>query len=173
MHRFSLYLAGPQVFLPDPVAAGRHLKALAATHGLDGLFPLDNSLDLDGLDKPTQGLNIKEANCALIRACDGVIADLSPFRGPGMDQGTAYEIGFAEALGKPIWLYSSERGPYADRVARMMATSRKEDGTLWDTQGMQVEDFDLADNLMLAAGRIIHRDAAAAIEAAAAYFSAR
>ena len=40
--RPGVYLAGFDVFLPDAAAQGERLKALAARHGFDGLFPLDN-----------------------------------------------------------------------------------------------------------------------------------
>ena len=49
-----VYLAGPEVFLPDPIEAGRIKCALAAELGLEGVYPLDASLDLSGLTKPSR-----------------------------------------------------------------------------------------------------------------------
>ena len=40
----SVYLAGFDVFYPDALARGEYLKALCATHGLEGLYPLDAAL---------------------------------------------------------------------------------------------------------------------------------
>ena len=40
-----------------------------------------------------------------IRECDGVLAVLD---GPDVDSGTAAEIGFAYALGKPVWGYKGD-----------------------------------------------------------------
>ena len=36
-----VYLAGPDVFLPDPTARAAALKAVCARHGLIGVSPLD------------------------------------------------------------------------------------------------------------------------------------
>ena len=48
--RPRVYLAGPDVFLPDALAVGEAKKRLCADHGLEGVFPLDNPIDhLDGL----------------------------------------------------------------------------------------------------------------------------
>ena len=44
-----VYLAGPDVFLPDPLARAATLKAICARHGLVGISPLDA---LDGGDQP-------------------------------------------------------------------------------------------------------------------------
>lgn len=151
----KVYLAGPQVFLPDPLAEAARLKAICARHGLTGLFPLDSDLDLADLSPPLRALEIKRANCRLIRDCDAVIADMSPFRGPGMDQGTAYEIGYAEALGKPVFGYSADGSSYIDRVRLLLALVAAEEGAFRDGDGMLVEDFDLQENLMLAAGNSI------------------
>ena len=41
-----IYLAGPEVFLPDAQAMGARKAALCAAHGLEGVFPLDAQLNL-------------------------------------------------------------------------------------------------------------------------------
>ena len=45
----KVYLAGPDVFLPSAVALGQQKREVCAAHGLEGLFPLDADLALDGL----------------------------------------------------------------------------------------------------------------------------
>ena len=80
-----LYLAGPDVFVPEPHARGVALKALCTEAGAIGLFPID-----DAAHGPEA---IREANMAMIRRCDAVVANMTPFRGPSMDPGTAYEMG--------------------------------------------------------------------------------
>ncbi len=42
----KIYLAGPDVFLPDAVDIGRRKVQLCARHGLAGLYPLDNAIDI-------------------------------------------------------------------------------------------------------------------------------
>lgn len=146
----KVYLAGPDIFMPDPVARGETLKAMCARRGLVGLFPMDNEISGDA---DVAGA-IRAANLDSIRACDAVVANMTPFRGPSMDPGTAYEMGVASALGKPVVGYTTDPRPYMDRVAAMPGTEIGPDGRLCDGEGMSVEDFGipLADNLMMARG---------------------
>lgn len=146
-----VYLAGPEVFLANAVEIGAAKKALCARHGLEGLFPLDNALDLAGLTPPQAGRAIFRANVALMRRADAVIANLTPFRGPGCDPGTAFEVGFMHALGKPVFAYANTALGHAERVAAFHggALERRADGRLVDPEGLEVEDFGLIDNLML------------------------
>ena len=51
----SVYLAGPDVFLPDAVDIGRRKVELCARHGLTGLYPLDNAIDTAGRRTPRCG----------------------------------------------------------------------------------------------------------------------
>ena len=46
----KIYLAGPDVFLPDAVDIGRRKADICARHGLTGLYPLDNVVDLSAGD---------------------------------------------------------------------------------------------------------------------------
>ena len=158
----SIYLAGPGVFRPDAADHGAALKLLCADRGMIGLWPLDNDVSrvATRFDIATE---IYRANCAMIDRADAVIADLAPFRGPHMDVGTAFEIGYAIAKGKPVFGYGAP-GPMIDRIR-----SRDVAGKYRDDDGMSVEDFDLVENLMIAvplAG--VCSDAEGAIAAAAA-----
>ncbi len=38
----KIYLAGPDVFLPNAIEEGERLKALCEEYGYEGLFPMDN-----------------------------------------------------------------------------------------------------------------------------------
>jgi len=145
----AIYLAGPSVFRADSIAHGAHLKGLCARHGALGLYPLDN--EISGV--PDLAAAIRGANMALIRRCDAIVVDMTPFRGPGMDGGSAYEMGAGAALGKLVVGYTSEYRSYADRVAVFSACRRTGD-VLRDADGLQVEDFGewSPDNLMMAKG---------------------
>lgn len=125
------YLAGPEVFLPDALAIGARKKAICREHGFEGLYPIDDSAPGEG---PEAARRIFEANMALIRSADLVIANLTPFRSPSADVGTAFEVGAGVALGKPVFAYSNDSRPFAVRVT---------------PDGMLVEDFGGFDNLML------------------------
>ena len=141
----KVYLAGPDVFLPDAVEIGRRKVELCRRHGLTGLYPLDNAIDIASKDA---SLAIFRGNEALMTIADAIIANLTPFRGPGADAGTAYELGYMAARGKLCLGYSNDPASYADRMRHFsILTSR--DGHLADTQGLAVEDFGLSDNLMM------------------------
>jgi nucleoside 2-deoxyribosyltransferase len=146
--RFRIYLAGPEVFLPDPLAAGRRKIALAEAQGLVGVYPLDASLDLTGLAPAEQAAKIAAANEGLMRNCDAVIANLTPFRGISVDSGTAYEVGFMRALGRPVFGYTNVTPDYADRARAFRARSIPAGDS--DRADVQIEDFGHAENLMIA-----------------------
>lgn len=157
--RKKIYLAGPDVFHRTPLELAARKKELCHRYGFEGLFPLDNMLELDGLSPYAQGLAISAANEKLMRACDVIIANMTPFRGPNTDSGTAYEIGFMRALGKPVLAYMNlypardgqEAFPHHRRVQEYYGQlGKRPDGSLEDPRHhMQVENFNMADNLML------------------------
>jgi nucleoside 2-deoxyribosyltransferase len=127
------YLAGPEVFLPGAVALGEAKKAICAEHGIEGLFPLD---PIGGRSPdPEDGLAIFEHCVAHLERCDVVIANLTPFRGPSADVGTAVEMGYAFGAGKAVFGYTNVATDYCERV----------DGE----PDWVVEDFEFADNLMV------------------------
>ena len=141
----KIYLAGPDVFLPDAIEIGRQKVAICAAYGLAGLYPLDNAIPLAAPDASRQ---IFAGNEAMMDRADAIIANLTPFRGAGADPGTVYELGYMAGRGKFCLAYSNDPATYADRVGRFM-TITSEDGRLVDAQGLTVEDFGLADNLMM------------------------
>ena len=142
----SIYLAGFDVFRKDAIEYGKRLQALCADYGFTGLYPLDQAAP-EGLSGPDTARWIYEANIALLHRADVVMANLDDFRGPGEpDSGTAFEVGYAIALGKPVWGYASESSTLRERVT----TSIDADGDAIDARGYVVEDFGLSKNLMLA-----------------------
>ena len=159
-----IYLAGFDVFRPDAVDHGRCLKALCQARGLEGLYPFDNEVPQDLAPEQTAAL-ICHANIEMIKDCDAVLANLNAFRGVEPDSGTAFEVGMAVALGKPVWAYFSAEGSLRDQIGH--------DAQGFDAQGFQVEDFRLPKNLMLActwAGS--SETAEAGIEALSSYLEA-
>jgi nucleoside 2-deoxyribosyltransferase len=141
----KIYLAGPDVFLPDAVDIGRRKVELCTRHGLTGLYPLDNAIDLKAKDA---SLQIFRGNEAMMQSADAIIANLTPFRGPGADAGTVYELGYVAGHRKLCLGYSNDPSTYADRV-REFTEVTSHDGILTDAKGLIVEDFGLNDNLMM------------------------
>ncbi|SAI66578.1 nucleoside 2-deoxyribosyltransferase [Bordetella ansorpii] len=153
-----IYLAGFDVFLADAVAHGERLKALCRQHGHQGLFPLDNAAPA-GMTGRALAEWIYRQNTALIRQADVVMANLAPFRGAEPDSGTAFEVGYAVALGKPVWGYTDQAEPLLKQVG--VGADPADPARTVDAQGYTVEDFGLNMNLMLAcSARIVVGDAA-------------
>ena len=141
----KVYLAGPDVFLPDAVEVGRQKIEICRRHGLTGLYPLDNVVDRAAADA---SLLIFKANEAMMDRADAIIVNLTPFRGPGADPGSVYELGYMAARGKFCLGYSNDPSIYADRVRRYVAVTPLAD-RLVDADGLTVEDFGHNDNLMM------------------------
>jgi nucleoside 2-deoxyribosyltransferase len=148
----KIYLAGPDVFLSDALAFGRKKVELCRKYGLTGLYPLDNEIDRTA---PDVSLQIFRGNEAMMAEADAIIANLTPFRGPGADPGTVYELGYMAGRGKLCLGYSNDPVDYADRVRRFTTVTSR-DGRLVDESGLTVEDFGLNDNLMMVHALDLH-----------------
>jgi nucleoside 2-deoxyribosyltransferase len=146
-----VYLAGPEVFLVNAKEIGEHKKELCRKYGFEGVFPLDNEVETQGKSPREIGLCISGVNEALIRTCDVVVANITPFRGPSADVGTAYEMGFAHALGKKVFAYTNVVVAFTERTVSALKSQvkRAEDGRLRDANGMFIEENEMTDNLML------------------------
>jgi nucleoside 2-deoxyribosyltransferase len=140
-----VYLAGPDVFLPDAVDIGRRKVELCKRHGLTGLYPLDNGINPAAKDT---SLRIFRGNEAMMNEADIIIANFTPFRGPGADAGIVYELGYMAGRGRLCLGYSNDPSCHADRV-RDFTNVISRDGRLVDALGLTVEDFGLSDNLMM------------------------
>jgi nucleoside 2-deoxyribosyltransferase len=146
----KLYLAGPEVFLPDAADIGKVKQELCRRHGFIGLFPLDNESD------PGEGGSLSRtifvANIAMLDDADAIVANLSPFRGASADAGTIFEVGYGYARGKKVFGYSNVRTSFVERVQRLVKGEIKKgpDGRRYAADGLAVEEFDRFDNLMIA-----------------------
>lgn len=130
----KIYIAGPAIFQPDFGASYYDAaRALLKEKNVIPLVPIDNHAD--------GSLNIRNKNIELIQQCDAIIADLSPFRSLEPDCGTAFEVGYAAAMGKVLL-------PFTTDTRSMVAKY----GSERDASGLTVENFDLPFNLMLTDG---------------------
>jgi nucleoside 2-deoxyribosyltransferase len=141
----NIYLAGPDVFLPDAIEMGRRKAVICTRYGVTGCYPLDNVIERAAADA---SLQIFKANEAMMDACEAIIANLTPFRGPGADAGTVYELGYMAGRGKLCLGYSNDPSIYAERV-REFTQIKGCDGRLIDSHGLTIEDFGHTDNLMM------------------------
>ncbi|NYT61517.1 nucleoside 2-deoxyribosyltransferase [Alcaligenaceae bacterium] len=142
----KIYLAGFDVFRPDAQDYGKQLKMLCKKYGFEGLYPLDNTAP-KGLTALEMARWIYRANIALIEQADILMANLNAFRGYEPDSGTVFEVGYATALNKPVWVYTDQYLSLVEQVAVHKAPGT---GNHVDTLGYIVEDFGLNLNLMIA-----------------------
>ncbi len=165
--RPTAYLAGPAVFAPDPDAVFAAMKAVCDRHGLVGVSPLDNQIGLEAIPPgATLARRIVEADIALMHAVDGGIFCLDGFRrGPEMDPGTAFEVGYMHALGKKLVGWTSDPRDYPVRVEGFFAATFAapltrdtmsgaggRSGVLRDPDGMLVHSQGCAQNAMVHVG---------------------
>jgi nucleoside 2-deoxyribosyltransferase len=155
----KVYLAGPDVFEPDHDTIFERHTAVCRKLGLSALIPLDNRL--------TTASEIFTFNVELLTKADAVIANITPFRGPHCDVGTAWEMAFAFAHDKPVFAFSSDHRLLMERITGTARSNGR------DAEGRFVEPFSLAENLMIAESvfdRTVFPTFEAAAEAAAHYF---
>src|SRR5271167_1308460 len=146
-----VYLAGPDVFLPDPGAWLERKKAICAGFRLTGVSPLDPLMhEPAAWTALPEWRRIALRNEAHVRSCAAIIANLTPFRGPSADVGTVYEVGFARGLGLRVFGYATVTAAFLDRtLASIGGGHQTQDGSWWDADGLLVEQFGLFDNLMI------------------------
>ncbi|MBC6981067.1 nucleoside 2-deoxyribosyltransferase [Caulobacter sp. 17J80-11] len=153
MRRIStVCLLGPDLWFPEAEEHARRQRDLCDQAGFVGITALDHNL-VETEPSEAMAREIYAESIARIRRCDAVVANLTPWRGPGCDAGTAFEVGFAAALGKPVFAYlnvvDEEEADHRDRVERMIGAEIDADGEWRDSYGCTVEDFGLPENLML------------------------
>jgi len=152
-----VYLAGPDIFVPDAAGLFGRKKAICKRHGLIGVSPLDLWPDEPKVwESLPEWRRIALRNEAQIRSADLMIANLTPFRGPSADVGTVYEVAMMRTLGRPVFGYATTAVGFTRRTANF-ASERggviaAADGSLRDGAGLLIEQFGLFDNLMIEAG---------------------
>jgi nucleoside 2-deoxyribosyltransferase len=167
MRKPKIYLAGPEVFLPNAVKIARIKNQLTTEAGFLPLNPMDNNLG-----KPPELRAERErfadliflADYEMVFECDAIIANLTPFRGVSADVGTAVEVGIAMGLGKKVFGYTNTSSDYEHRVNFQDGIDIREDGEWVDVRGALVERFGGMDNIMVdrgvkrAGGYDVHRN---------------
>lgn len=149
----KVYLAGPEVFLPNAREVLDAKIALARRYGFTPVSPGD--LEVTAYEsKRAHGLAISAVNEKLMLSAEMIIANLTPFRGIAADVGTVYELGFMCARGCPAYGFSNVAKTHFERLKGYYGGAVHPDaqGRPRGPDGLAVEDFDMADNLMLDGG---------------------
>lgn len=136
MRKARIYIAGPSVFDKNAKKIGKEYLAICQEYGFEGYYPLCE--DIKGDEASPTSMKILLANLAKIDMADYMVADLNPFRGHCVDDGTAFEIGYAVHVGIPIFGFIDDDRSLRERIG------------VEDENGFLVEDFGLPCNLMIA-----------------------
>jgi nucleoside 2-deoxyribosyltransferase len=113
------YLAGPDVFLPNARVQARRKVAICAQYNVAGCAPLNEDIEsLAALPDDEAWKVIFSKDLAMMAACDIIIANLTPFRGPSADAGTLVEVGWFLGRGRPVFGYSNSGASFAQRSRR-------------------------------------------------------
>lgn len=149
----SVYLAGPEVFLPNARAALDAKIALTRAAGLIPISPGD--LEFPPVSsKHELGLAISEIDERLMNSADGIIANLTPFRGITADTGTCFELGYMCGQGKAVFAYTNVAKDHGTRTREFLggAVTIDAQGKPRGPDGIMIEDLGFIDNLMLHGG---------------------
>ncbi|WP_085837144.1 nucleoside 2-deoxyribosyltransferase [Aquimixticola soesokkakensis] len=148
----KVYLAGPDVFFRNAAAVMRRKGELALSYGFLPSSLAEDSGALGG-DTPFDfGMSIGVANEKMMDSSDFILANLTPFRGISADIGTAFEVGYMRAQGKPCFGYTNSARDYFTRLSDdfYAGSAFESDGALTRAaDGLMIENHGMRDNLML------------------------
>ena len=148
----TVYLAGPDVHYPDADDLIARKRLICVSGEVEARLAGDD-VTLSGRAGELQARETYAGALANLRACDAVIANLTPWRGPGCDPATAFEVGFASALGKPVLAYlnldDEADAEYRARVEAWIGATPDAKGVWRDANGCSVEDLDLPESALL------------------------
>lgn len=148
----KIYLAGPDVFYKDVDKIAAFKKNTCLKYGFEPIFPLDllpKNLFTDKYSLEDRARIIKKACVSGIKQSDFVVSNMTPFRGVSMDVGTAFEMGFADALDKPIFAYSIDESSYLEKVIDASLYQKTKDNVEYDIYDSIIENFQKIDNCMV------------------------
>lgn len=150
--RKKVYLAGPDVFFRNASEVMRIKGEMALEFNFDPSTLAEDNLNPEGLSAYEFGIEIGLMNERKMDECDFIIANLTPFRGISADVGTAFEVGYMRAQGKPVFAYSNSGRDYYTRLHEDFYNSEtfeEVDGVVRGSDGLMVENHGMVDNLML------------------------
>lgn len=124
-------------------------EAVCRQLGLNPLSPVDNEVPEHLKDPKSIALSIYHGNVNQMDQADAIIANITPFRGPHMDSGTAFEIGYFAANKKPIVCYTQTEQDLLGRVLSWSEQHSQEHDGFRDKNGHLIENFGLEENLMI------------------------
>ncbi len=148
MRKKKIYLAGFDVFYLNAIEVLDKKKKLCEAYGYEGLAPLDNEIDFS---QPKEKIrrDIYTANISLIEDADILCVNLNAFRHGEPDAGTVFEIGYASALGKEVYVYVDSDKSMLEKTKSHDDKCYQTKDIWYDQNGLIIEDFDGLFNLMI------------------------
>src|SRR5262249_34157921 len=134
------------------------VEALARLYEAVQLFRMDPLRNLKALPSEDMrcAMKIYLGNIAYVRACDIVVANCNAFRGALVDDGTAYELGLGNGLGKPTYGYIDAALSTVQNVGqRYPCTIRSEGGPEEQEGYLVIAEFGWAIKLRLECGMLL------------------
>jgi nucleoside 2-deoxyribosyltransferase len=153
VRQVRVYLAGPEVFLPNARAQLDLKIRLTQAAGLIPVSPGDFAVPPQP-SKRQFGHAISEIDERMMDSADAIIANLTPYRGISADTGTCYELGYMCGQNKAAFAYSNVGMGHKNRIVGHYNgdVAVDEAGRLRGADGLAVEDVDMIDNLMMHGG---------------------
>lgn len=147
------YLAGTEIFYPDSKQTQEKYHALCEKYGIIGFYPEDVAPEDEYKEYVKKDDSLHEMEMQLfthdlnhIKRTDIIIANLNDYRGNEPDSGTAVECGLAWGFGHRCFAFIDDARPMPQRFKGVKKV--REDGTVTDKDGANLEDFDSPLNLM-------------------------
>lgn len=140
----TAYFASPDVFRDNAEEYCRMVSDIMENRNVRALLPVDN--------KSCSHREIYSQNISMIEKCSFVIANLVPFRGPSLDSGVAFEIGYAKAINKKIIGYypSVFKDKNFNLRTKKFLAFRGMYCRMTQRNFPKIESFGLTENLMIA-----------------------
>ncbi len=146
----KIYFAGPNVFHLEAKQMERDIEEICAALGVTALIPGDSGIDWSNPNQGEIAKQIFEINRDHILNCDGIIANVTPFRGACIDDGTAWEIGFGAALNIPVFTYGSGFKTTGETIESISGIDPSFSSPRRDSEQFLIEEFGFQSNLMIA-----------------------
>lgn len=144
----KIYIAGFDVFFKNAVEVLNNSKELCTKYGFIGMIPFDGDVDFNQSNENIRR-DIYVENIKMIDECDIVIANMNNFRHNEVDSGTVFEIGYATALKKEVYIFSSDNRTVVEKTKECDDKVYEENGLFYDRNDLMIEGFDSKFNIMI------------------------
>ncbi len=147
----SLWLAGPEAWLPDHEAHAARQRALCLEAGLEA--PVAARMPAGAAADELEARQFYATRMAQLRQADAGVINLTPFRGASADTASVFEAGVLAGLGRPIFAYlnvaTEIEAEYVARVDTLLGATLDANRIWRDADECEVEDHGLPETVML------------------------